>query len=241
MSYDPRQGQSPYLGMEDEYAVEDSSYTRASHATTNRISRSEADYSASYTNAYGTADVGTGAYTASTGTYVPQAVEVPKTIRRPSRAPQRAVAPRASQTAVAEPLRRPVPETPVKAVPSPSQQPYEYSEPAMPSIPKPRLGGPLGFICSLPVWLVGFGLRLGAIGLSFLVIATVFLTGSRRASLVGTLNLAPLFIPPTLLGQFVYETPFGGVLRGDLAIASVVLFVADWLCMNLSAALRGNY
>ena len=52
------------------------------------------------------------------------------------------------------------------------------------------------------------------------------------------MRLTPLLVPSALLGRFVYETPFGGVLRGDLALASLILFVVDWTCMRLSDSLR---
>lgn len=81
-------------------------------------------------------------------------------------------------------------------------------------------------------------LRAGAILLAVLVVASAFLTGSSRATLIGALNLTPLLVPSALLGQFVMETPFGGVLRGDLAIASLMLFLADWICMRFSASLK---
>ncbi|MDJ1121434.1 hypothetical protein QJ043_02350 [Olsenella sp. YH-ols2217] len=45
-------------------------------------------------------------------------------------------------------------------------------------------------------------------------------------------------IPSGLSGVLVYATPLGGAFRGDFFIAALVLFVCDWACCRLSAALR---
>ena len=152
--------------------------------------------------------------------------DVPATVQRPSQAPRRAMVP------VPAPARQ----APV-AVPSPRRDPYDdpYAAPA----PAPRrLAGPLAALESFALHLLALVLRLGAIFLAFLVVASSVLSGSLRARLVSSLNLAPLLVPPALLGQFVVETPFGGVFRGDLAIASIILFCADWFCMRFSTSLR---
>ena len=45
-------------------------------------------------------------------------------------------------------------------------------------------------------------------------------------------------VPDPLAGLFVYSTPLGGAFRGDFAIASLALFIADWAFMRIAAALR---
>ena len=153
--------------------------------------------------------------------------DVPATIRRPSQAPRRAVAPAPA------PASRRVP----VAVPSPQQRPYEAPRPQV--VPRqPRRSRPLAALESFSLRLLALVLRLGAIFLAFLVVASTVLSGSLRAQLVSSLNMAPLLVPPALLGQFVVETPFGGVFRGDLAIASIIFFCADWVCMRFSTSLR---
>lgn len=259
MSYDPRQGQNPYLGMDVDDYDELDDYDGLSDRYLDEVTCSSQSLSREdLTRVMGTsATVGAEphAYQPYVSPYERDSLEghtsvaparsVPKTIRRPVQAPQRGVAPRGSTQDLGAPLRRNAYATsqaaPVQAVPSPAQQrPYEPEPSPVPGAVRSRFAGTLAFVASLPVWLVGFGLRLAAIALSIMVVAATFLTGSLRAQLVGTINMAPMLMPPALLGQFVYETPLGGVLRGDLAIASVLLFVADYACMRLAASLR-NY
>lgn len=199
MTYDPRQGASTYLGMEDD----EEDLTTAAHV--------DGTTSSGRTNA--------------TGSNAGRTTGVPATVRRPSQAPRRAVAPAPAPL----PYRAPV------AVPSPQQRPYEAPRPAP---ARGRIAGPLTALESFSLHLLALVLRLGAIFLSFLVVASSVLSGSMRAQLVSSLNMAPLLVPPALLGQFVVETPFGGVFRGDLAIASIILFCADWVCMRFSTSLR---
>lgn len=83
--------------------------------------------------------------------------------------------------------------------------------------------------------------RVAAIVLAVLVVASVFLNGSLRETMLQAMRLTPLLVPSALLGRFVYETPFGGVLRGDLALASLILFIVDWLCMRFSDSVRYSH
>lgn len=204
MTYDPRRGSSPYLGMEDdEMAVE--------------------GWEASADDATSAGDTSWG---------------VPATTYRRARAPQRAVAPSPTQQAGQTRIVRPTPQPAPRAVPSPEQQPYQAEPLRIPQEVSSRLSGPLTALTALAFWLAGLALRLGAIVLAGLVVISAVLTDAHRASLVQALNLTASLMPPVLLGRLVYETPFGGALRGDLAIASLVLFFADWLCVRHAAALR---
>ena len=56
--------------------------------------------------------------------------------------------------------------------------------------------------------------------------------------MLGTLGFVLALVPRALAGRFVVETPFGGAFRGDLALMSTLLFVADWCCLLYAHTLR---
>ena len=155
---------------------------------------------------------------------------MPRTIRRPAGdtvvAPAGTYAPRATGRA------------PRPAVPSPAQRPYIDERPDVVTAVTDRAAGPLTLVAALALSLLALALRLAAIVLAVVVVASAVLTGAHRAALVKALNLASWVVPAPLFGQFVFETPFGGALRGDLIIVSLLLFVLDWACLRCAASLR---
>ncbi|MDI9590455.1 MAG: hypothetical protein QM302_05395 [Acidobacteriota bacterium] len=216
MTYDPRAGASPYLGMDVDLPDElgDEGVDEPGRTT-----------------------MGAGRARSEAG-----ARDVPHTVLRPAQAPRRAVVPRRmpdQRTAEAAPLYRQGPAGVPQAAPSPPQQaPYQApSRRVAPQVGR-RLPRPLAFLAAQALHLLALALRLAAIALAASFVLAAVLTDAHRATLVSALNLTSSLIPPGLLGVLVYETPFGGALRGDLAIASIILFCADWLCMRLSASLR---
>ena len=58
-----------------------------------------------------------------------------------------------------------------------------------------------------------------------------------RVYLLQATSLVGMWMPTTLSGVLVFETPFGGALRGDFVIASVVLFIIDWACLRKARSL----
>ena len=124
------------------------------------------------------------------------------------------------------------------AVPSPAQQPYLGEDVSAARSRRPA--GPLTTLAALALRLLALVLRLGAIATSLVVVAAAVLTDAHRATLVRLLNLTSWIVPQGVMGRFVVETPFGGALRGDLVIVSVVLFVADWLCLVHATTLRNR-
>ena len=81
--------------------------------------------------------------------------------------------------------------------------------------------------------------RILALVLFALVIANAILTGPLRIHLLELTARVTGWIPGLLSGTFVIETPLGGNLRGDFVIASIVLFVIDWLLARQARKLRG--
>ncbi len=231
MTYDPRTGESTYLGMDtddlddfdglDTIPEEDNEHTQA---TLHRSNAGDTLY--------------------RRGTAAQQsAVPVPPTEYRPSAASRyqdTAAASRVSQDTVArEPLyRKTSARQAPRAVPSPQQQSYAPAPSPASRAVESRLHRTLALFEAFVLFVIALALRLAAILFAALVVASVFLTGSARARLISALNLTSLLVPASLMGQFVVESPFGGVFRGDLAIVSIVLFIADYVCMRISASLR---
>ncbi len=74
----------------------------------------------------------------------------------------------------------------------------------------------------------------------FAVYAIALCFGSlTQLTIVADTNfLLQSLMPDQVAGTHVYSSPFGGAFRGDFAIASVVLFVADWALMRCAAVVR---
>lgn len=85
---------------------------------------------------------------------------------------------------------------------------------------------------------VAVALRLVAILLCCLVVADALFAGEFRVALLGLNGTLTSLIPAPLSGSCVFQTPFGGVFRGDFAIAAIMLFVIDWLISRASTSLR---
>ena len=248
MTYDPSRGANPYLGMDDTlddqfdpfeddlfedevdpFEDEDTfvddlfgdntgSQTPQGEAKTTYLQRSGAGSTVAGVPQGTVAGSRGGDTTAYAGeTQVSSAQSIPKTIRRDPR------------QAAATPATRPVPSL-QRPVPSPQRDPYVASNQA--SFAPKKAPEFLNTLASLALRLIAIMLRLAAIALSLYVIASAVLTDAHRATLVRISFVINRLVPPALFGQFVFETPFGGAFRGDLAIVSVLLFVIDWLCVR---------
>lgn len=215
MSYDPRTGGSAYLGMDDDL-LDDESFEESPAGVEQREPSREQRYTPW-----------------ASARRVASPSEIPPTTRRPSGAPHRGVAPVTPSIA----QRRQYPE-PVRAVPAPRPDRYEPAPSPVPGAIRTRAQGPLTSFEAFVLRVLALLARVAAIVLAVLVVASVFLNGSLRETMLQAMRLTPLLVPSALLGRFVYETPFGGVLRGDLALASLILFIVDWLCMRLSDSVR---
>lgn len=228
MTYDPREGSSPYLGM-DASDNTDERQLSASQPLQHAPQR--------------TPDIALTTPTVAGEPFkrVPRqphearvqpdrtavAQQVPATVRRSDYA-QPAPARRDERI-----LRRPVRvEAPV---PSPPQQPRQAPRASA----APRAGSRFSsLLAGFLLHVAAFGLRLLALVFSAFVIASAVLTDSHRLALVRALNLTAGLVPPAMMGRLVYETPFGGALRGDLIVMALVLFVADWACLRMAQRLR---
>lgn len=213
MTYDPRMGSSPYLGADEQSTggLDATGTGLSSQPMTTLLGRTGSQHGAQANAAN------------------PQ--EAPATVRRSNQAPNRGVAPQPA------PLRRRgAASAPTRhAVPAPAQQPYGRQH--------RRQSGSQRFVDALAIlglYIAALAARLLAILLALVMITSAFsaTVGPLRQAIVVRFGLTALLAPSALLGQFVFETPFGGLLRGDLAIVSIILFCADWICMKLLASLR---
>ncbi|MBP3893714.1 MAG: hypothetical protein J6D34_06700 [Atopobiaceae bacterium] len=235
MTYNPSQSDNPYMGMDGTDADDamEALWGDGSSGETGAFGDS-LEMSSEYFEKEATS-------AAVTDDRTRRIQNVPPTVRRPTEAPRRGVAPAApARTSQQTLLQRPTPTPVASPAPSPRQQSYEPEPSPVVSAIRRAATSSLALLGSIALWLAGFAMRLAAIGLSLLVLGSAFLTGSLRSRLLGILNLTPLLIPNALFGQFVYETPFGGVFRGDFAIASIILFCADYFCMRFSTSLRNR-
>lgn len=86
--------------------------------------------------------------------------------------------------------------------------------------------------------LLAWAIRLCAFAMVAIVLLNALSLPFFRTTLSTTTDLITSYLPWQNLGLLAVDTPFGGVLRGDLAIVSLLLFVIDWLLCKLRASLR---
>lgn len=122
----------------------------------------------------------------------------------------------------------------VAPVESPAQQPFSPNAQAAQREPVRRGGAGAAWLLKL----IAVVLRLCAIALAALVVANAFNIGPLRIRLVEITSTVASWIPDGLSGSLVYQTPFGGVLRGDFVAVAVVLFIVDWLLSRKARELR---
>lgn len=79
--------------------------------------------------------------------------------------------------------------------------------------------------------------RLYAIALAALVVANAVVLGSWRIHVVELTAAFTAWLPSSVSGTLVYQTPFGGVLRGDFVAVAIALFVIDWLLVRKARSL----
>ena len=119
---------------------------------------------------------------------------------------------------------------------SPEREQMEFAS-AVSTLTNGR-GGRAASAAATALKVVAIVLRICAAALCALVVADAFFAGPGRGALLGVNGLVTQLIPAPLSGILVVSTPFGGVYRGDFAIAAIIVFVIDWLLTRASASLR---
>lgn len=86
---------------------------------------------------------------------------------------------------------------------------------------------------------LAFVIRSLAIVLCVLVLANALARSFLWSLVVQVTGLVTQFLPNAIAGMYPIPTVFGGTFRTDFAIAAIVLFLIDFVCMRLAKGLRG--
>lgn len=82
--------------------------------------------------------------------------------------------------------------------------------------------------------------RVFAWMLSLIIIGSALPFAPLRFAFLMLYHTVSRILPPVLVGSFVIDSPFGGILRGDYVIVTLVLFVLDYLFCRLAFTLRNS-
>jgi hypothetical protein len=91
-------------------------------------------------------------------------------------------------------------------------------------------------VASRALRLLAVVLRVSGILLSMLVVLLGL--SSRVSTVLSSAGGIISMIPAGVSGILVYETPFEGIFRGDLALVAAGLLVFDWILTKASTSLR---
>lgn len=138
-------------------------------------------------------------------------------------------------TQTREPRRQPAPRG--YAEPYDDRGGYVQPEPARAGRRPERHGGAGRATARTVLLFLSWVFRLAALVYAALVVVDSFTFGNRLMVLQLTSRATEL-LPSSLAGLYVLDTPFGGAFRGDFAIASVALFVLDWICARIRRGIR---
>lgn len=82
--------------------------------------------------------------------------------------------------------------------------------------------------------------RVFAWMLSLIIVGSALPFAPLRFAFLMFYHTISRILPPVLVGSFIIESPFGGILRGDYVIVTLVLFVLDYLLCRLAFTLRNS-
>lgn len=82
--------------------------------------------------------------------------------------------------------------------------------------------------------------RVFAWMLSLIIVGSALPFAPLRFAFLMFYHTVSRILPPVLVGSFIIESPFGGILRGDYVIVTLVLFVLDYLFCRLAFTLRNS-
>lgn len=82
--------------------------------------------------------------------------------------------------------------------------------------------------------------RVFAWMLSLIIVGSALPFAPLRFAFLMFYHTVSRILPPVLVGSFIIESPFGGILRGDYVIVTLVLFVLDYLLCRLAFTLRNS-
>lgn len=82
--------------------------------------------------------------------------------------------------------------------------------------------------------------RVFAWMLSLIIVGSALPFAPLRFAFLMLYHTVSRILPPVLVGSFIIESPFGGILRGDYVIVTLVLFMLDYLFCRLAFTLRNS-
>lgn len=130
---------------------------------------------------------------------------------------------------------RPMP----RATPVPSPR-ANYQESTVEHAVSGLFHGVTGSLVSVFCQFIAVLCRVFAWMLSLIIIGSALPFAPLRFAFLMLYHTVSRILPPVLVGSFVIESPFGGILRGDYVIVTLVLFVLDYLFCRLAFTLRNS-
>lgn len=82
--------------------------------------------------------------------------------------------------------------------------------------------------------------RVFAWMLSLIIVGSALPFAPLRFAFLMFYHTVSRILPPVLVGSFIIESPFGGILRGDYVMVTLILFVLDHLFCRLAFTLRNS-
>lgn len=82
--------------------------------------------------------------------------------------------------------------------------------------------------------------RVFAWMLSLIIVGSALPFAPLRFAFLMFYHTVSRILPPVLVGSFIIESPFGGILRGDYVIVTLVLFMLDYLLCRLAFTLLNS-
>lgn len=130
---------------------------------------------------------------------------------------------------------RPMP----RATPVPSPR-ANYQESTVEHAVSGLFHGVTGSLVSVFCQFIAVLCRVFAWMLSLIIIGSALPFAPLRFAFLMLYHTVSRILPPVLVGSFVIESPFGGILRGDYVIVTLVMFVLDYLFFRLAFTLRNS-
>lgn len=130
---------------------------------------------------------------------------------------------------------RPMP----RATPVPSPR-ANYQESTVEHAVSGLFHGVTGSLVSVFCQFIAVLCRVFAWMLSLIIIGSALPFAPLRFAFLMFYHTVSRILPPVLVGSFIIESPFGGILRGDYVIVTLVLFVLDYLLCRLAFTLRNS-
>lgn len=130
---------------------------------------------------------------------------------------------------------RPMP----RATPVPSPR-ANYQESTVEHAVSGLFHGVTGSLVSVLCQFIAVLCRVFAWMLSLIIVGSALPFAPLRFAFLMFYHTVSRILPPVLVGSFIIESPFGGILRGDYVIVTLVLFVLDYLLCRLAFTLRNS-